>query len=50
MHRKRLRQLHDVFQGDIPLPPLDAPDVIAMQLGPLGQLLLRVAPLVAEFA
>ncbi len=49
-HRKRLRQLYDVLQGNIPLAPLYATHIIAMQPGPLGQLFLRVASLVTELA
>ncbi len=46
--RKRLRQLDDVFKGHIPLAALDTADVIAMQSGALGQLLLGIASLVAQ--
>ncbi len=47
-HRKRLRQLHDVFEGHIPLATLHPADVIAMQFRSFGEFLLRVASLVAE--
>jgi len=47
-HRKRLRQLHDVFDGHIPLATLHPADVIAMQFRSFGEFLLRVASLVAE--
>ena len=48
LNRKCLRQLHDVFEGHVPLATLDAADVIPVEAGALGQLLLRIAPLVAE--
>ena len=48
LDRKRLRQLDDVLQGDVPFAALDAADVVPMQTGALGQLLLGIAPLVAE--
>jgi len=47
-HRKRLRQLHDVFKSHIPLATLHTTHVIAMQLRSFGEFLLRVASLVAE--
>ncbi len=47
-HRKGLRQLDDILQAHVPFPSLDAADVIAMQVGSLRQLLLRIAPLFAE--
>lgn len=46
--RKCLRQLDDVLQRHVPLAALDSTDVVAMQTGPLGQLFLGIAPLVAE--
>ena len=45
---KRLCQLDDVLQGDIPLAALDAADLVPMQSGALGQFFLRIATLVAE--
>ena len=47
-HRKRLGQLHDVFEGHIPLAALHTTHVIAMQIRSFGEFLLRVASLVAE--
>jgi len=47
-HRKRLRQLHNVFESHIPLATLHPADVIAMQFRSFGEFLLRVASLVAE--
>jgi hypothetical protein len=48
MYRESLRRLYDIFQGHIPLAPFHAAEIIAMQSGPPGQLLLRVAALVTE--
>jgi hypothetical protein len=45
---KGSRQFDDVFQSNIPLAALNPTHVIAMQAGPFGQFLLRVAPLIAE--
>ena len=47
-NRKRLRQLDDVLQSDVPFAALDAANVIPMQSGALGQFFLGIAPLVAE--
>ena len=47
-HRKRLGQLHNVFECHIPLATLHPADVIAMQFRSFGEFLLRVASLVAE--
>ena len=43
-------QLHYIFQGHVPLAPLHATHVIAMQAGPLGKLLLGVTAFVTEFS
>jgi hypothetical protein len=48
LDRKRLRQLYDVLQGDVPFAALDAAYVIPMQPGALCQFLLGIAPLVAK--
>lgn len=48
MDRESLRRLYDMFQGHIPLVPFHAADIIAIQVGPFGQLLLRVAALVSK--
>jgi hypothetical protein len=45
-----VRQLHDVYQADVPLTPLYSPNIIAMQVGKLGQLLLRQAELCPKLA
>jgi hypothetical protein len=50
MFRESLRRLNDVFQGRVPLARFHAADIIAMQSGLLGQLLLQVAALVTELA
>jgi len=42
-HRKCLGQLHDVFEGHIPLATLHPADVIAMQFRSFGELPQRVA-------
>ena len=47
---KRLRQLHDIFQCDIPLTTLNTTNVISMQPGSFGQLFLRVAAFITELA
>lgn len=47
-HRKRLRQLYNVFESHIPLATLHTAHVIAMQFRAFGEFLLRVASLVAE--
>jgi hypothetical protein len=47
-NRKGLCQFHDILQSHIPLTALDPADVVAMQPGPFGQFLLRVASLVTE--
>jgi hypothetical protein len=47
-HRKRLCQLDDILQSHVSFPSLDAADVIAVQVGSLRQLLLRITPLFAE--
>jgi hypothetical protein len=49
-NRERLRQLYDVFQGDIPLPAFHTAHVVAMQPSPFRQFLLRIATFVTEFA
>jgi len=48
LDRKRFCQLDDVLKRHVPLAALDAADVVPMQSGALGQLLLGIAPLVAE--
>jgi hypothetical protein len=49
-HRQRTSQFDDVLQSDVPLPPLDTADVIAMQPRSLGQFLLREPALVAKLS
>jgi len=41
LHPQRMCQRHDVAQTDVALAALDAPDVIAMQIGSLCQTFLR---------
>ena len=43
-------QRHDVAQGDVTLAALDAPDVIAMQIGKLCQTFLRKTAFGPQFA
>jgi hypothetical protein len=45
---KSFCQLNDIFESHVSLSPLHTDNVIAMQSRSFGQLLLRVASLVAE--
>jgi hypothetical protein len=47
---KRPSQLHNVFQAYVPFTPFHAADVIAMEVRPFGQFLLRVAALFPQSA
>src|SRR6266568_1309433 len=47
-NRKGFRQLDDVLQRNVPFATFDPANIVAVQAGSFGQLLLRIAPLVAE--
>ena len=47
-NRKRLCQLHNVFQSYISFAPFDSAYVIPMQPGSLRKLLLRIAAFLAK--
>ena len=47
-HCQRLRQLYDVFESYVSLPPLHSADIVPMEARALGKLFLRKAALVAK--
>ena len=47
---KGVRKRHDIEQGDVSLPPLDTPHVIAMKVREFGELLLGKTLLQTQLA
>jgi hypothetical protein len=49
LHAKSRSKFEDVLQADVPLAPLNPPDVVPMEFGSLREALLRPATAEAEF-